>query len=79
MPAETQTKSSQKIVKQTIKQTKQKILTAKTPEAFTRKTKFDPLKYPYFKNMFKAKFCFENCTVFYLQDLKTIHWPLKID
>ena len=58
MPAKTQTKSSQKIEKQTIKQTKQKYNHRKNFEAFTPKAKFDPFKYTYFKDMFKTEFYF---------------------
>ena len=60
MPAKIQTKSSKKLRnKQSNKQNKN-ILIAKTIEAFTTKAKFDPFKYTYFKNMFKANFCFLN-------------------
>ena len=55
------------------------ILIGKTFEAFKPKPKFFPFKKTYFKNMFKTNFVSEIGPVLYLQDLKNIHWPLKID
>ena len=80
MPAKTQTKSSKKIekLKQSNKLNKNRLI-AKTLKAFTPKSKVDPFKYTYFKNMFKANFCSEIGPLLNLQDLKKIHWPLKIE
>ena len=54
-------------------------LIAKTLEAFKPKAKFFPLKTPITKIWSKTIFVFEIGPVLYLQDLKNIHWPLKID
>ena len=79
MPARTQTKSAQKIEK--LKETKlnKNILVAKTLEAFKPKTKFFPLKKSISEICSKPAFASEISPVLYLQDLKNIHWPLKVD
>ena len=55
------------------------ILIARTLEAFKPKAKFFPLKIHIFKVCSKPIFASEIGQVLYLQDLKKIHWPLKID
>ena len=47
--------------------------------AFKPKAKFFPLKIPISKICSKSIFVSEIGPVLYLQDLKNIHWPLKID
>ena len=55
-------------------------LIAKTLEAFKPKGKFFNLREtPLTKIYLKAIFVSEIGSVLYLQDLKNIHWPLKID
>ena len=56
-------------------------LIAKTLEAFKPKAKFFPLKTPITKICSKPIFVSEIGPVLLvsLQDLKNIHWPLKID
>ena len=48
-------------------------------EAFKTKANFFPLKIPISKICSKSIFVSEIGPVLYLQDLKNIHWPLKID
>ena len=78
MPARAQ-KLSQRIEKLKESKLNKNILIAKTLEAFKPKAKLSRFKNTYFKNMFKTNFCSEFGLVLYLQDLKNIHWPLKID
>ena len=79
MPARTETKSSQILEK--LKESKQNknIFIAKALEAFKPKAKFFPLKIHISKLSFKPIFVSEIDPVLYLQDLKNIHWTLKID
>ena len=48
-------------------------------EAFKTKAKFFPLKIPISKIFSKSIFVSEMGPVLYLQNLKNIHWSLKID
>ena len=78
MPARSQTKSSQKIEKLKESKLNKNILIAKILEAFKPQAKCFPLQSYYFKNMFKSIFS-EIDPGLDLQDLKNIHWPLKVD
>ena len=64
-----------------LKESKQNknILIAKTLEAFKPKKSFFPLKRAISKICSKPIFVSEIGPVLNLQDLKNIHWPLKID
>ena len=78
IPARAQTKSSQKIEK--LKESKlNKIYSLLKLEAFKPMAIFFPLKIPISKISSKSIFVSEIGPAFYLQDLKNIHWPLKID
>ena len=78
MPARTQ-KPSHKIEKLKESNLNKNILIAETLEAFKTKTKFFPFKNTYFTNMLKQFFVTEIDPVLYQQDLKNLHWHLKID
>ena len=54
-------------------------LIAKTVEAFKPKAKLFPFKNTYTKTFSKPIFVSEIGPVLYLQYLKNVHWPLKID
>ena len=79
MPAGTQTKSSQKIEKLKESKLNKNIIIAKTLKAFKPKAIFFPFKNPISKICSKPIFVSEIGPVLYLQDLKKIHWPLKLD
>ena len=69
----------QKIEKQKESKLNKNILIAKTLEAFKPKANFLPSKIPMSKISSKPNFVSEIGPVLHLQDLKNIHWPLKIE
>ena len=79
MAARTKTKSSKKIEKLKESKLNKNLLIAKTLEAFISKAIFFPFKKPISKICSKPIFASEIGPALYLQDLKKIHWPLKID
>ena len=76
MPARTQTKSSKIEKLQESKLNKNKLI-AKI--LLNLRHNFSPLKIPISKIFSKIIFIFDIGPLLYLQDLKKIHWPLKID
>ena len=72
-------KNHQRIEKQKESKLNKNKLIAKTLEAFKPNANFFPLKTTITKKCSKPIFVSETGPVLYLQYLKNIHWPLKID
>ena len=72
-------KNHQKIEKQKESKPNKSILIAKYLEALNLRQNFLPSKIPISKKCLKMNFVSQIGPVLYLQDLKNIHLPLKID